>query len=82
MRFVISPERALAEGVSPQSLAAIAKWHEDRAAIIDAALGTKKKRAFGGPVTAGDQLRHEQVAVKLRAVAASITHQSKMPLAA
>lgn len=82
MQIVISPERAIADGISPNSLIAVAEWHEDRATTIERALGGKKKRAFGGPVTFLDHRRHEQMASEIRQVAAAVTRLTKLPAAA
>lgn len=82
MRIVISPEKAIADGISPDSLIAVAEWHEERARIIKQALTGKKKRAFGAPVTQLDQVRHEQMAGELYAVAATAIHLTKMRAAA
>jgi hypothetical protein len=77
MRIVISAERAVADGIPPQSLIAVAEWHEERAATIERALNGKKKRAFGGPVTYLDQRRHEQLALDIRDVALTMMYQAR-----
>lgn len=82
MQIVITPERALADGVSPDSLISIAQWHDARAGIVEKALASKKQRAFGGPVTFFDQRRHEQMAAEIRKVAAALAALTSFGVAA
>lgn len=65
MHAVITPERALADGISPQELMIVAKWHEERAGLIDQSMQKSKRKPLGDH---SDIARHDQIAAELRAV--------------
>lgn len=66
MQIVISPERALADGISPQELIVVAQWHEERATLIDQSMKKSKRKPMGNDF---DIARHDEIAAELRAVA-------------
>lgn len=69
---IVSIERALAEGTTPEQLILVAEWHEHRAAVMERAI--KKSRggvakAFGDRVTDADRWRHDDTAKDVRRAA-------------
>lgn len=71
MTVVISPERAFADGISPESLILVAQWHQDRVRFIDAywSLSKTDQKKVRRPGFPADADRHERIAIELRAVA-------------
>jgi hypothetical protein len=71
MTIVISPERAVADGISPQELLAVAVWHQERAALIHRSMvqASAKRKPMG---TAADASRHERMARALNGVASHL----------
>lgn len=67
MRFVITAERALSEGTSPDQIEMIAEWHDSVVGDIRSDLKLNKKKVrHGGKASIA---RHEMIAQELRIVA-------------
>lgn len=76
MRITITPERAIADGISPNELRSVAAWHDERAQLVQRSLdgGGKKKRRQTGDMS--DVRRHQMLAVELREIAVEVMYVS------
>ena len=75
MAHIVSAERAISEGTTPEQTIMVSEWHEHRARVIAKVLKDDrpgKKKAFGDVVTEADRKRHLEVAEQLRGLASEI----------
>ena len=84
MTVVISPERAIADGISSESLILVAQWHQDRADWIGKyhSMSKAEQKKHRRPGMPADAERHERIALELRSVSARIEELIKISIAA